>query len=200
MSETLADTAAFLNENMRYRARGLSGFIRPFQRLTPARHSGGGREKRLGVGRNVADRARHRPADAAQSRAGQSVRDARRHRRFGAGSKFSWQFFGGCRHDFEVVGAKLAGLAGYRGLGVDFSKWVEGRENGINAVLHGPITGGRREVLTGRRRGARRWRAVKTIAASKTMTALGGRGQWSLACRRRIACSSLRPHLARPSK
>lgn len=60
---------------------------------------------------------------------------------FGAGSKFSWQFFGGYNADFEVNGVKLTGLIGYRALGMDFSKWVDGRENGINAVIHGPVTG-----------------------------------------------------------
>lgn len=60
---------------------------------------------------------------------------------FGAGSKFSWQFFGGYSADFEYGGMKLTGLLGYRALGVDYSKWVDGRENGINAVIHGPVTG-----------------------------------------------------------
>ncbi|WP_442755182.1 outer membrane protein [Methylocystis sp. JAN1] len=60
---------------------------------------------------------------------------------FGAGSKFSWQFFGGYNTDFEVNGVKLTGLIGYRALGMNFSKWVDGRENGVNAVIHGPVTG-----------------------------------------------------------
>lgn len=60
---------------------------------------------------------------------------------FGAGSKFSWQFFGGYNHDFEVKGVQLTGLIGYRALGVDYSKWVEAKESGINAVVHGPVMG-----------------------------------------------------------
>jgi opacity protein-like surface antigen len=60
---------------------------------------------------------------------------------FGAGSKFSWQYFGGYNYDFTLAGLNLTGLIGYRALGVDFTKWVNGRENGINAILHGPVTG-----------------------------------------------------------
>lgn len=60
---------------------------------------------------------------------------------FGAGSKFSWQFYGGYSYDFQFNGMNLTGLIGYRSLGMDFSKWVDGRENGINAVMHGPVTG-----------------------------------------------------------
>ncbi len=61
---------------------------------------------------------------------------------FGVGSKFSWQFYGGYSHDFEFNGMKFAGLVGYRALSVDYStrRW-DGRENGINAIIHGPITG-----------------------------------------------------------
>ncbi len=60
---------------------------------------------------------------------------------FGAGSKFSWQYYGGYTHDFEFNGMKFTGLVGYRALGLNFAKWVDGRENGINAVIHGPVTG-----------------------------------------------------------
>lgn len=60
---------------------------------------------------------------------------------FGAGSKFSWEFFGGYNYDFQFNGMNLTGLIGYRALGMDFTKWVDGRQNGINAVLHGPVTG-----------------------------------------------------------
>lgn len=60
---------------------------------------------------------------------------------FGAGSKFSWQFYGGYTYDFQVSGMNLTGLIGYRALGMNFSKWADGRENGINAVMHGPVTG-----------------------------------------------------------
>ncbi|MCC3245936.1 outer membrane beta-barrel protein [Methylocystis sp. WRRC1] len=60
---------------------------------------------------------------------------------FGAGSNFSWQAYGGYTHDFEFEGVKLAGLIGYRALSLDYSKWVKGRENGVNAIFHGPVVG-----------------------------------------------------------
>jgi len=60
---------------------------------------------------------------------------------FGAGSKFSWQFYGAYNYDFQVSGMNLTGLVGYRALGVNFAKYVDGRENGINAVIHGPVMG-----------------------------------------------------------
>lgn len=60
---------------------------------------------------------------------------------FGAGSKFSWQFYGGYNYDFQFNGMNLTGLIGYRALGMDFAKWADGRQNGINAVMHGPVTG-----------------------------------------------------------
>jgi hypothetical protein len=60
---------------------------------------------------------------------------------FGAGSKFSWQVLGGYHADFDYNNTHFTTLVGYRALGVDFSKWVNGRENGINSVIHGPIIG-----------------------------------------------------------
>jgi hypothetical protein len=60
---------------------------------------------------------------------------------FGAGSKFSWQFYGGYSRDFELSGLKLVGMIGYRALGINYSTWVNGEENGLNAVIHGPVTG-----------------------------------------------------------
>lgn len=61
---------------------------------------------------------------------------------FGVGSKFSWQFYGGYSHDFEFNGLKFAGLVGYRALNLDYSTRLwDGKENGINAIIHGPITG-----------------------------------------------------------
>jgi opacity protein-like surface antigen len=60
---------------------------------------------------------------------------------FGAGSKFSWQCYGGYNADFDYNGMRLTALVGYRALGMDFSKWVNGRENGVNAIVHGPVTG-----------------------------------------------------------
>jgi opacity protein-like surface antigen len=60
---------------------------------------------------------------------------------FGAGSKFSWQCYGGYNADFDYNGMRLTALIGYRALGMDFSKWVNGRENGVNAIVHGPVSG-----------------------------------------------------------
>lgn len=60
---------------------------------------------------------------------------------FGAGSKFSWQFYGGYSRDFEFNGLKFTGLIGYRAVGIDYSTWANGRENGLNAIIHGPVTG-----------------------------------------------------------
>ena len=59
---------------------------------------------------------------------------------FGAGSAFSWEVYGGYAHDFEFNGLKLTSSIGYRALSVDYSKTNNnGRENGVNAVLHGPL-------------------------------------------------------------
>jgi opacity protein-like surface antigen len=60
---------------------------------------------------------------------------------FGAGSKFSWQFFGGYSADFEFNGLKVTSLIGYRALGINYAHYVDGRQDGINAVIHGPVTG-----------------------------------------------------------
>ena len=59
---------------------------------------------------------------------------------FGAGSAFSWEVYGGYARDFEFKGLKLTSALGYRALSVDFStKSSDGRRNGINTVLHGPV-------------------------------------------------------------
>lgn len=60
---------------------------------------------------------------------------------FGAGSKFSWQFYGGYSADFDYNATHFTALVGYRALGMDFSKYVEGRENGMNLIIHGPVAG-----------------------------------------------------------
>ena len=60
---------------------------------------------------------------------------------FGVGSNFSWQAYGGWSRDFQVNGVTFAGLVGYRALGVDVTKWANGRENGVDEILHGPVTG-----------------------------------------------------------
>jgi opacity protein-like surface antigen len=58
---------------------------------------------------------------------------------FGAGSKFSWEVYGGYSHDFDFYGLKLTSALGYRALSVDYSQTINGRPNGINAILHGPV-------------------------------------------------------------
>jgi opacity protein-like surface antigen len=61
---------------------------------------------------------------------------------FGAGSKFSWQFYGGYSHNFQFKGFNFAGLVGYRALGLDYSKYSwDGKENGMDAIVHGPVMG-----------------------------------------------------------
>jgi hypothetical protein len=60
---------------------------------------------------------------------------------FGVGGKFSWEFYGGYSHDFELAGLNLTGTIGYRALSVDYAQILNGRQSGINAILHGPITG-----------------------------------------------------------
>lgn len=60
---------------------------------------------------------------------------------FGAGSKFSWQFYGGYSTDFDYNDTHFTALIGYRALGMNFEKYVEGRANGLNLVIHGPVTG-----------------------------------------------------------
>jgi hypothetical protein len=61
---------------------------------------------------------------------------------FGAGSKFAWQFYSGYSRDFEFKGYKFTSLVGYRALGLDYSTYLwNGKENGIKAVVHGPVLG-----------------------------------------------------------
>jgi opacity protein-like surface antigen len=60
---------------------------------------------------------------------------------FGVGSNFSWQTYGGWSHDFEYRGVKFAGLVGYRALSIYVSKYINGRKNGFDEILHGPVTG-----------------------------------------------------------
>lgn len=60
---------------------------------------------------------------------------------FGAGSKFSWQFFGGYHADFKYNNTTFTTLVGYRALGLNYSKWAGGYESGMNNVIHGPLIG-----------------------------------------------------------
>jgi opacity protein-like surface antigen len=61
---------------------------------------------------------------------------------FGAGSKISWQAFGGYTHNFQFAGLNCQGMIGYRALEVDYAQ-AEGtpRQSGLNVVMHGPIVG-----------------------------------------------------------
>jgi opacity protein-like surface antigen len=60
---------------------------------------------------------------------------------FGAGSKFSWQFYSGYSADFDYNNTRFTALVGYRALGMNFAKYVNGRENGMNQTIHGPVVG-----------------------------------------------------------
>jgi hypothetical protein len=60
---------------------------------------------------------------------------------FGAGSKISWQTFGGYAHNFVFNGWNCQSMIGYRALEVDYSQGAGTHQAGLNAVLHGPIVG-----------------------------------------------------------
>jgi len=60
---------------------------------------------------------------------------------FGAGSKISWQAFGGYTHNFEFNGLNCSGMIGYRALEVDYSQGSGLRQSGLNTVMQGPIAG-----------------------------------------------------------
>ena len=60
---------------------------------------------------------------------------------FGAGSKISWQAFGGYMHNFEFSGLNWSSMIGYRAFEVDYSRGGGLQQSGLNAVLQGPIVG-----------------------------------------------------------
>ena len=60
---------------------------------------------------------------------------------FSVGSKFSWKFFGGYSRDFMFNGLNLTSTIGYRALSADYSHLNNNRQNGIDAILDGPVTG-----------------------------------------------------------
>lgn len=60
---------------------------------------------------------------------------------FGAGSKFSWQFYGGYNRDFEFNGMKLTSSVGYRVLSIDYVEGWGNQKRGLDAILHGPVSG-----------------------------------------------------------
>ena len=81
-------------------------------------------------------------ARAARYRAGAGIPVPRRHRRFGAGSKFAWEAYGGYSYDFNIAGRTITGTLGYRALAVDYVQQnSNGHPSGINAILHGPVFG-----------------------------------------------------------
>lgn len=60
---------------------------------------------------------------------------------FGAGSDFSWQAVATYGWDTMLFNTPFHALIGYRALAVDYSEGGPFGENGIDAVLHGPIMG-----------------------------------------------------------
>ena len=54
-------------------------------------------------------------------------------------SNFEWQAVGVYSYDWQFTGYRLAALAGYRAIGVNYGN--TGKSNGVNLVLHGPIIG-----------------------------------------------------------
>ena len=60
---------------------------------------------------------------------------------FGVGTKFTWQTVGAYVPEIDYRGWKIGGLIGYRALSIDYSNWGYGKQNGFDAILHGPIVG-----------------------------------------------------------
>ena len=66
---------------------------------------------------------------------------------FGLQSQFAWQAVGVYSYAWQFSGYQLAGVIGYRALGVNYTTGSGIDTNGVNVVLHGPIIGAQREVL-----------------------------------------------------
>lgn len=60
---------------------------------------------------------------------------------FGAGSDFSWQAVATYGFDVSLFGTPVHTVVGYRAIGVDYSESGPFGQNGIDAVLHGPVIG-----------------------------------------------------------
>lgn len=60
---------------------------------------------------------------------------------FGAGSKFSWQAEAAYTHDFRFAGLDWTSMIGYRALYADYEQGSGLHRSGLNAVMHGPVTG-----------------------------------------------------------
>ena len=60
---------------------------------------------------------------------------------FGLQSQFEWQAVGVYSYAWQFTGYQLAGVIGYRALGVNYANSSGINTNGVNLVLHGPIIG-----------------------------------------------------------
>ena len=60
---------------------------------------------------------------------------------FGLQSQFAWQAVGVYSYQWQFSGYALAGVIGYRALGVNYGTGSGLDANGVNVVLHGPIIG-----------------------------------------------------------
>ena len=60
---------------------------------------------------------------------------------FGLQSQFEWQAVGVYSYAWQFTGYQLAGVIGYRALGVNYTNGSGINNNGVNLVLHGPIIG-----------------------------------------------------------
>jgi opacity protein-like surface antigen len=60
---------------------------------------------------------------------------------FGVGSKLGWQAYGGYSRDFQFAGLNLTSVLGYRAVSVDYAAGSGVTARGLNAIVHGPVTG-----------------------------------------------------------
>jgi hypothetical protein len=58
---------------------------------------------------------------------------------FGFQSNFEWQALGIYSYAWQFTGYQVAGVIGYRALGVNYTN--SGNDNSVNLVLHGPVIG-----------------------------------------------------------
>ena len=60
---------------------------------------------------------------------------------FGLQSSLTWQAVAAYNYAWQFTGYQLAGVLGFRALGVNYSAISRDPSNGINLVLYGPIVG-----------------------------------------------------------
>jgi hypothetical protein len=60
---------------------------------------------------------------------------------FGFASQFAWQAVGVYSYAWQFNGYALAGVLGYRAIGVNYANGYGINANGVNLVLHGPVIG-----------------------------------------------------------